>query len=261
MAHSHLLVAFLFQLATQLTNGNPGSYGHSKPHYHSHGSQPYLPAPNGKRPTCAGPSDTFCTTIDYYPTEVIEYLVKRYSFDFKTLLQDEAMDSTSFMTSTPNQSPSNVTVSQPIQPAVKQPYAGPHGNQNDQWWTRYVRLSSRRQQSSSIRVARQVSNEEKLCPTTSSFIMPRAAVNTKGTWMYVVNLDGADQQNTQLVRTERCATTECSGLCQVPAGFTSTCSQQFVQKRLIALNGNGESLYTDTFWFPHCCICQIKSNV
>jgi len=68
-------------------------------------------------------------------------------------------------------------------------------------------VSTRRQQSmqSNSRVTRQIDNEEKLCPTTSSFITPRTAVNTRGNWMYVVNLEGTDQQNTQLVRTERCA--------------------------------------------------------
>ena len=62
-----LLAAFLLQIIAQLTNGNPGPYGqYPKTHYPS--SQPYLPAPNGKRPACAGDSDTFCDKIDYYPT-------------------------------------------------------------------------------------------------------------------------------------------------------------------------------------------------
>ena len=96
-----------------------------------------------------------------------------------------------------------------FQSETRQPFTGPYGNtDNEQWWTRYARLSSRRSQPSvmtSRRVTRQVPNEEKLCPTTSSYIMPRAAVNTKGQWMYVVNLEGSDQLNSQLVRTERCA--------------------------------------------------------
>lgn len=268
MSHSSpnlWLVVPLLYLATQLVDGNPGSYAYPKPHYVSHGgSQPYLPAPSGKRPSCAGPWDTFCTQIEYYPTEVIEYLVKRYSFDFKTLLQDESMNTMTLMTT--NITAPQIHTTQYPTVVAKQPYAGPYINskiEHDHWWPRYVRVAPRHQQSVSgnTRVTRQVSNEEKLCPTTSSFIAPRTAVNTRGNWMYVVNLEGADQQNTQLVQTERCATTECSGLCQVPAGFSSRCTQQFVQKRLVALNGNGESLYTDTFWFPHCCICQITSNV
>lgn len=50
---------------------------------------------------------------------------------------------------------------------------------------------------------------------------------------------------------------ECDGLCSLPNGYTSRCEQQYVQKRLVALGGGGDRLYTDTFWFPHCCVCQI----
>ena len=71
---------------------------------------------------------------------------------------------------------------------------------------RYAAIGDRQRQqvSSSFRVARQVPNEESLCPTTSSFITPKLAVNTKGNWVYVVNLEQGES-TTQLVRTERCA--------------------------------------------------------
>jgi len=50
---------------------------------------------------------------------------------------------------------------------------------------------------------------------------------------------------------------ECNGICSVPEGYRSRCQQQFVQKRLIALEGSGNRLYTDLFWFPHGCTCQV----
>ena len=56
-------------------------------------------------------------------------------------------------------------------------------------------------------------------------------------------------------------TSECSGLCYTPTGFTSSCAQKYVQKRLVALKEDGEYLYTDTFWFPHCCICEVKPKL
>lgn len=43
-----------------------------------------------------------------------------------------------------------------------------------------------------------------LCPTQPSFIMPRAALNTRGNWMYTVNLNEVDDRYTQLVRSETC---------------------------------------------------------
>ncbi|KRT80930.1 hypothetical protein AMK59_6125 [Oryctes borbonicus] len=99
-----------------------------------------------------------------------------------------------------------------------------------------------------------------LCETTSSFIMPRAALNNKGNWMYVVNMPELDNRYTQLVKSETCSSTQCNGLCSLPAGYTSRCEQKYVQKRLVALEGGGNQLYTDVFWIPSCCICTITTN-
>ncbi|XP_076270093.1 protein spaetzle 5-like [Rhynchophorus ferrugineus] len=99
-----------------------------------------------------------------------------------------------------------------------------------------------------------------LCRSRSSYIMPRAALNSKGNWMYVVNMPESNQQYTQLVKSEVCSDTNCNGLCQLPQGYSSKCEQKYVQKRLIALEGTGNDLYSDTFWFPSCCICTISNS-
>lgn len=64
-----MLVAFILYVIAWV-DANPGSYSYVKTHHHHSysSSQSYLAAPPGKRPSCAGESDTFCTTIDYYPT-------------------------------------------------------------------------------------------------------------------------------------------------------------------------------------------------
>lgn len=49
----------------------------------------------------------------------------------------------------------------------------------------------------------------------------------------------------------------CNGICDTPLGFSTSCKQKFVQKRLVALQGTGDNLYVDVFWFPHCCSCNI----
>lgn len=107
------------------------------------------------------------------------------------------------------------------------------------------------------RAKRQSEGRSTLCQTSSQFVMPQAALNSKGNWMFVVN-----EPNTarQLVKAELCVSTVCANLCQLPNGYTSRCEQKFVQKRLIALQGNGQNLYTDSFWFPSCCVCTIASN-
>ncbi|XP_008203343.2 protein spaetzle 5 [Nasonia vitripennis] len=95
-----------------------------------------------------------------------------------------------------------------------------------------------------------------LCPTRSQFVTPKAALNNQGNWMYVVNLEDQNKHS-QLVKSEVCMSQTCDGLCSLPLGYTSKCQQQYVQKRLVALEGSGNRLYTDVFWFPHGCMCQV----
>ncbi|XP_067001410.1 protein spaetzle 5 isoform X2 [Anabrus simplex] len=144
----------------------------------------------------------------------------------------------------------------------------------DEWWARYARSNSKaegnagtnpthQQPQTPARQRRQADgnqNQNQLCPTRKNFIMPKAAMNNQGNWMYVVNLPEVDDRLTQLVGTEQCVSNQCSGLCTIPNGYTSRCQQQFVQKRLVGLKGTGDELYTDLFWFPHCCVCQITQN-
>ena len=49
----------------------------------------------------------------------------------------------------------------------------------------------------------------------------------------------------------------CRGLCGVPPGLSTKCSQQYVQKKLVALHPSGDRLGEDMFWFPSCCVCQV----
>ncbi|EDV97654.1 protein spaetzle 5 [Drosophila grimshawi] len=107
------------------------------------------------------------------------------------------------------------------------------------------------------RVKRQSPSRSSLCETTSQFITPQAALNSRGNWMFVVN---EERTARQMVKAELCASNTCSNLCDLPNGYNSRCEQKFVQKRLIALQGNGQNLYTDTFWFPSCCVCTIAAN-
>ncbi|KAL7049381.1 hypothetical protein ACKWTF_003672 [Chironomus riparius] len=101
------------------------------------------------------------------------------------------------------------------------------------------------------------SNREQLCEVKLNYINPQAAVNVRtGNWMYIVNNVEA---GTQLVRTETCLSEKCSNLCQLPNGYNSKCEQKYVQKRLVTLDPQGEKLFTDTFWFPSCCVCTLSN--
>ncbi|XP_063586613.1 uncharacterized protein LOC134764051 isoform X1 [Penaeus indicus] len=118
------------------------------------------------------------------------------------------------------------------------------------WWMKIMRSSLRRQR-------RQISSMD-LCPYESEFIMPRVGLNNRGDWMFLVNLNEVSSEYTQLVESKKCITNSCTGACNVPDGFTSVCQQQYVQKRLIALDASGMMLSTDTFWFPSCCVCKLN---
>ncbi|XP_047521326.1 protein spaetzle 5 [Pieris napi] len=110
---------------------------------------------------------------------------------------------------------------------------------------------------SAERPRRQAANTINLCQVRTRYVQPQAAQNNKGNWRYVVNM--ADNM-TQLVRVETCASSECSGLCSIPRGYSSRCEQKYIQKRLVALQPSGETLYTDVFWIPSCCQCTIINN-
>ncbi|RVE47229.1 hypothetical protein evm_008097 [Chilo suppressalis] len=112
-------------------------------------------------------------------------------------------------------------------------------------------------ETSAERTRRQAASGGELCQIRTEYITPRAALNNKGNWRYVVNMP---DNMTQLVRAEICASSECSGLCTVPPGYTSRCEQKYIQKRLVALGSSGDSLYTDLFWIPSCCQCTIVAN-
>ncbi|XP_071442525.1 protein spaetzle 5, partial [Hetaerina americana] len=136
------------------------------------------------------------------------------------------------------------------------------------WWARFSRSVESQpkadgEEKKKSREKRQATpaNVQKLCPTNSQYIMPKAALNNRGNWMYVVNLNEVNDRYTQLVKSETCVrSSSCNGLCSLPNGYTSSCQQQYVQKRLVALEGSGDRLYTDVFWFPHCCVCQITQT-
>ncbi|XP_074027206.1 spatzle 5 Toll-1 receptor [Leptinotarsa decemlineata] len=119
----------------------------------------------------------------------------------------------------------------------------------------------RHSNSTSSRIKRQSpTRSETLCRTRSQYIMPRAALNNKGNWMYVVNMPEVDNQYTQLVKSETCVSEICSGICSLPQGYSSRCEQKYIQKRLVALEEGGNQLYTDLFWIPSCCVCTISSG-
>ena len=65
------------------------------------------------------------------------------------------------------------------------------------------RQGRRRRETEQERERRQTTDPDQLCPTVASFVMPRAAVNSQGDWMFIVNMNDQPQFQ-QLVRSEVC---------------------------------------------------------
>ncbi|KAJ8733008.1 hypothetical protein PYW07_015607 [Mythimna separata] len=120
-----------------------------------------------------------------------------------------------------------------------------------------IALGLANEDTSGERHRRQAPGTQTLCSVRTEFITPRAALNNKGNWKFVVNMP---DNMSQLVRAEICTSTTCSGLCTVPPGYTSRCEQKYIQKRLVALQSSGSNLYTDVFWIPSCCQCTFTAN-
>ncbi|CAH1142637.1 unnamed protein product [Phyllotreta striolata] len=162
---------------------------------------------------------------------------------------------------------------QPYQQILEQPQYGQYNN----LWKRSIRRNHQRFKRSLryIRAPRTVSakfsngtvtnrvrrqsprDTRTICSVRTQYIIPKAALNNKGNWRYVANMPEIDTKVTQLVKTEICASQTCDGICSIPDGYTSRCEQKFVQKRLVALEAEGNRLYTDVFWFPSCCLCTL----
>lgn len=297
--------------------------------------EPFLPAAPGNTPHCAQPGQTFCENLDHYPQQLINFLVEKCTFDFKTILKDESSDDFNSYRKVPNykrgyeynrpsqgfsQNLPSLKEHQFRQPALvygapfnstyqtrthqtepnRNPFILPTENRQQQfrqkseitsnkyfqpldplnfsqsfWINRFTRendmdLLSRTRRKNPLlefvnnknvqRKKRQDNNAISICPTTTKFVYPRAALNNQGNWMYIVNTEEITKKHSQIIRSEVCETETCNELCTLPIGYTSRCAQQYVQKRLVALEGSGDRLYTDIFWFPHGCMCQVVAE-
>ncbi|XP_078051186.1 spatzle 5 Toll-1 receptor isoform X3 [Augochlora pura] len=249
--------------------------------------EPFVPAPPGHTPNCAKPGQTFCESPDHYPRQLIKFLADKCSFDFSSALRDESKDDFNARWPVPDYSegydypprgqPQLHSQPLPFLPPRFPPRGHPtltYGStSNDTQQNGYTRESKspprtlyenpllRYSKLAKQRQKRQ-SNPEAiyLCPTETQYRVPKAALNDQGNWMYIVNHEEQSKKYTQLVKMETCTQTMCNGICSLPLGYTSQCKQQFVQKRLVALKGSGDQLYTDVFWFPHGCTCEIMLN-
>ncbi|CAH1709374.1 unnamed protein product [Aphis gossypii] len=251
------------------------AYGHA-PCQHSYGgcryNEPFVPAPVGQVPRCVQNYHgdvTFCETIDRYPEQLISYLVTKSDKNFKSFFNEEKLVDRPYYQ---NQNTNN----------YHKGYGNYHDYQNDTQdefvgypdrtyvlpevsLTESPIIDQNRHLTPNVNHGgvykrRKRQDDVQLCQVKTNNIFPKAALNTQGEWKYVVNMVRTpSDMYTQSIRSEICAEPDqpCNGICDTPLGFSTSCKQKFVQKRLVALQGTGDNLYVDVFWFPHCCSCNI----
>ncbi|EEB20086.1 conserved hypothetical protein [Pediculus humanus corporis] len=233
----------------------------------------FVPAPPGQIPNCAiHEGSTYCEQLDYYPRQLIMYLIQKWGYDFNTLLNNESTDEFVYRRQQEFYGPPSYRPPPPpqyyynrgsppiIQPsisygplsfntshtshvsypdrtykidphlltnALQQPpgyYSEGHFINNQQPEQGFLYSPPppslhqsqhrsvqwyKRSKDSQTRKKRQNTPDgvTQLCPTSTNFIMPKAALNTRGSWMYTVNLKEIDDKYTQLVRSETCVVT------------------------------------------------------
>nr|XP_046919889.1 rho GTPase-activating protein gacU-like [Dermatophagoides farinae] len=101
---------------------------------------------------------------------------------------------------------------------------------------------------------------EPLCPSRTILLEPKAALNDRRQWKYVVNLADRDRRLRQAIKVEVCMTPNapCSNQISLPFGFVSRCRQKYIKKKLISLDESGQSISSENFFAPSCCVCEVS---
>lgn len=100
---------------------------------------------------------------------------------------------------------------------------------------------------------------ENICDEDTHFIYPKQGTNKKGQNMFIIN--EADTEYRQLVRITRCQGAEepCSKA-DIDSSYSTKCVQEYSDIKLVALSENEEELIVETFQFPSCCICKVRTS-
>jgi hypothetical protein len=92
-----------------------------------------------------------------------------------------------------------------------------------------------------------------LCPSMEQLVYPKIAQNKEEKWLFVINQDSYMQG----IRIEKCARQgSCTFADNFPSGYTTSCQQKFIYRKLLALGEDGRPV-TDSFRLPSCCSCVV----
>ncbi|XP_025198393.1 protein spaetzle-like [Melanaphis sacchari] len=106
------------------------------------------------------------------------------------------------------------------------------------------------------------SNLQPFCESKEDVIFPEAGITKNNEWRYIIQDPNNDNTSfKQGIRVEKCinAGTTCKFNDLLPNGYTTTCVQKYIYKKLVAIKDSKE-IYYESFKLPSCCECMYSIN-
>ncbi|XP_026821576.1 uncharacterized protein LOC113559983 [Rhopalosiphum maidis] len=103
---------------------------------------------------------------------------------------------------------------------------------------------------------------QSFCQARTETIYPEVGLTIKNEWRYIIQDPSEDKDSfKQGIRVEKCIDVDipCAFDETLPLGYTSTCVQKYIYKRLMTIKGSQE-FYYDSFKLPSCCKCMYSIN-
>jgi len=105
-------------------------------------------------------------------------------------------------------------------------------------------------------------NLQPFCDSLEEVIFPEAGITKDNEWRYIIqDLNNDNNNYKQGIRVEKClnAGESCKFSEHLPIGYTTTCVQKYIYKKLVAIKDSKE-IYYESFKLPSCCSCMYTVN-
>lgn len=223
------------------------------PHKHS-----FLPGPQ----YCPDTGRTVCKKVFHYPhNEAIEAVsgTKTPKFNFSSVFVDERDgDAEPDPTQLPDRPPGHYKQDGYIvyQTSVHYDYQVPNTRR---WGYQHPFVPPIAPYHRRRGIVKRNEDEQQACPVRTMFISPRAGLNDKSQWKFIINVADRDPKFKQIIRVDVCAAPgePCSSQVSLPLGYVSRCRQKYIKKKLLALDADGQGTSEENFFVPSCCVCNL----
>ncbi|XP_050533305.1 uncharacterized protein LOC126901109 [Daktulosphaira vitifoliae] len=113
------------------------------------------------------------------------------------------------------------------------------------------------------RFSMNVGNEpQPICGSLEQIVFPEAGLTKNDEWRFIVQGPNNDNNNfRQGIRVEKCINPgeSCKFSENLPNGYTTTCVQKYIYRKLVAIKDTKE-IYYESFRLPSCCACMYTAK-